>query len=168
MTDWQFWIRIAVGAIWAFILLYIAITVTVPISRAKRKYGQEFLFRDRFLHVSGLNLPDGTKCEVICLKNRVVIEANGMKFSLSSEKIVDVSIMRKKELQKMFGRADLAYRMRIVSENKYLVFTYIPNPENTAETQFLIFAITGKETNVGKFKRRFRQSKQKTGIQVDL
>ena len=91
-----------------------------------------------------------------------------MEFSLPEEKIVDVSIMKKNEVQKIFGLFDLVYRARIVNKSNYLVFTYVPDLENKTETQRIIFGIPRRGTNASRFKSRFQRSNRNTGIRVDL
>ena len=139
-----------------------------PVWKARRKYKKEFLFRDRLTHFGGLHLPEGVKCEVICLKSRIIIEANSMEFSLPEEKIVDVSIVKRNEVQKIYGHFDLVYRARIVNKNNYLVFTYVPNLENETETQCIIFGIPRRGTNASRFKSRFQRLNRNTGIRVNL
>lgn len=164
MTDGQLWALIACLYLGAFIIVGICI---VPDRKARKKYKREFLFRARFIHADGLNLPTKAKCDVICLRSRIVIEANGQEFSLPVEKIVDVSIMKKIDIQKIYARLSLIYDMRVVQKDELLVFTYVPDRENESETRYILFNYK-YFLDAKRFTHKFRKLKRNAKIRVDL
>ena len=56
----------------------------------------------------------------------------------------------------------------ISNRSKFLVFTYMPDRENETETQYILFNVTGKGIEAGKFARKFRRLKQNPNIRIDL
>ena len=158
-----------VATIIAWVILGCAMVIAmIPDSRARRKYNEEFLFRAKFTHAGGLNLPIDVKCNVICLKRHIVIEANGQEFFLPVEKIVDVSIMKKKDMQRMYVWFSTSADMKIVRKDRFLIFTYIPDQDSNVEAQYIIFKVTGKSKEASKFTRRFQYLKREPKVQIDL
>ena len=181
MSDEQF-LDLFFGAwLLVFVIVLIGLAHERRIKRRfNKKYGKkEYLFHRKFLHFSGLNLPENALCKVHCLRNWIVIEANGQEFVLPVEKIVDVSAMTKTEFRRQhvpFVGGTIAdsllggdvFRGTHRYTNRLLVFTYTPNRENQSEMQYLIFNITGKVWYALNFIRRFRRLKRKQKIQVGL
>lgn len=166
------------------LLAVVCLAIFVPRAKAKKKYGKdEFLFFEKFPFFSGLNLPQNVMCNVVCLKSRIVIEANGQEFSLPAEKIIDVSVMTHKEIQKQYvssiggavaGAVLLgplgavlggsATKKQIATKNKYLIFTY----KSQKETRYILFDVTRKATNANKFKKTFKDLKKNENVKIEL
>lgn len=79
-----------------------SIVAAVKHTATKIKYRGDYLSGGKVKHTSGLNLPDGTICKLICLKSKMIFSANGQEIILPGEKLVSVEIMSKTEIKKQY------------------------------------------------------------------
>lgn len=167
-----------------FIVLALSVAYTAPIVRGAMKYGRkEFLFSAKLPFSGGLNLPSGVKCLVSCLKSRVVFSANGQEFSLPSDRLVDVSVMKTSDIQKQYvssiGGAvagalllgpigavlgGAATQRSIKTNKRYLIFSY----KDGAEIKYILFDASKKASQAKRFVKNFRALKKNDAIKVDL
>ena len=161
-----------------------AVLCVTPVTQAKKKYGKnEFLFQEKFPFAGGLNLPEGVKCSVVCLRSGIAVSAMGQEFRLASDKIVSVSVMTRTQMQQQYvssaGGAvagalllgpigailgGSASKRTIKSNTKYLIFAY----QSDDEIKYILFDATRKPSSANRFKNRFKGQTTKDGIKVDL
>lgn len=133
--------------------------------------------------VGGLNLPEGTTCSTMCYEDKISFSANGQDFSLLADKLIDVSVMTTKEIQKQYvssiGGAvagamllgpigailgGSAQQKSIRKNNKYLVFTYLSDEE----TKYVIFDVTSCAYVGNQIKSKYKYLKTKENVKVEL
>ena len=180
-----------------FVIFVYLVAMMVYLSHSERKkkrikqqdrderFGRgEYLFQGVFPILAGLRLVQGTDCTVYCLRKRIVIEASGQQFTLARDKLIDVSVMSKTEIQEQYvpdvggavagamalgplgallgGGAD---RKTIRHTSYFLVITY-----NTADGKidYLVFDATGRSSCCKRFRKEFKYLKQRKKISVEL
>lgn len=127
-------------------------------AQSERKFR---LFRDHKVKlklVGGIeSLPSGYKCEIIYNESGMWIHGGGQEFFLDAAKMIDVSVLTQKEIQKQYvssiGGAvagamllgpfgaiigGMATQKKVQSKKKYLVITYI-----SGETKYIVFDLDG-------------------------
>lgn len=156
-----------------FVCLYVILAFSllclyIPHIKASLKYGaSEFLHWAKLEHISGLNFPCGTKCSTVFLKGGIVFTAFNQEYILDQQKLVSVSLMNHKEIQRQYvssaggaiagamllgplgaiigGSASLR---SISNRSKYLVIAY-KDFDESAETKYILFDVTKNGTYQG-------------------
>lgn len=152
--------------------------------KGEKRFGSECLFMGTFPILAGLHLPEGMKCNVYCLKSRIVIEANGQEFSLPVEKLVAVDIMTRFKTQKQYvsdagsavagamtfgalgaylgGKPELK---TIRDRHDLLIFAYIAF--DSEKVEYIIFGATENYAALD-FTSHFEYLKKQEKLRVDL
>lgn len=155
------------------------VMITPPLNGANPTQSEKKfrLFHDhkaKLKLVGGIeSLPPGYKCEIIYNESGMWIRGGGQEFFLDAAKMVDVSVMTQKEIQKQyvssiggavagamllgpFGAVlgGMATQKKVQSKKKYLVITYI-----SGETKYIVFDL-GESLAAAHIKDTFRYLKK--------
>lgn len=177
--DWT--ALIITTAVMILILAWVYSSFDFSRSAGIKAYGRkEFQFTGKYPLVGGLDLPANMVCSVVCLKSGVVFLANQQEFFLAAEKLVDVSIVSRTQLQNQyvsgFGAAagtmpfipaalgGMAGRRTVRSNSIFLIFTY----RGQDEIKYISFDVTGKYRDARRFETRFKSLKNKSRIRFEL
>lgn len=133
--------------------------------------------------VGGLNLPEGTTCTTKCYDDKIDFSANGQDFSLSTDKLIDVSVMTTREIQQQYvssiGGAvagavllgplgailgGAAQKKNIRRNQKYLTFTYLSGEE----TKYIVFDITACSYIGNQIKQKYKYLKSQENMKISL
>lgn len=183
---------LVICAIGVFFVVFYTVVIIVmkaggpKVKKAKQKFGKdEFLFMGTFPILAGLHLPETAKCNVYCLRNRIVIEALRQEYSLPVNRIVDVSTMSKTQIQKqyvsnaggavaggmMFGPLGALLgggvsQRTIRNTSKFLIFTY--KDTDGENMKYIIFDATKGMSKALDFVNAFNGLKRRENIKIDL
>lgn len=149
----------------------------------ERKKGERDAYGTLTL-VGGLgDLPQGSNCQVVYNSTRIKFTASGQDFVLDASKLLDVSVMTQKEIQKQYvssiggavaGAALLgpigaiiggrATQKKINQVSEYLVITYMSD----GETKYIVFDVTNSPFIGSGIRNRYKHLKKNENLRVEL
>ena len=156
---------------------------TKPVKRAKKRYGKkEFIYFARFKPMIGPELPPCDLCDVTFLKSRILIEMSGYQLSIASEKLMDVSIITKKEIE-MARYSDAGGAIaggmiagpigaiiggvgvnKIETKTEILAITYFSH----GDIGFVAFDVTKEKLKAREVEKRYAWLKDREKLRIDM
>lgn len=153
----------------------------VPVS-AEEKVKRETV-KCKLQLVGGLDLAAGSICSAVCSPESISFSASGQTFTLSPEKLIDVSVMTPQEIQTQYvssvggaiaggillgpigaalGGSAQKKKTKIVRQ--YLIFAYQADPE----VKYIVFDVTSAPQNGKKISKIYAYLKKNENKQVSL
>lgn len=133
--------------------------------------------------VGGLDLAAGSICSAVCSPESISFSASGQTFTLSPEKLIDVSVMTPQEIQTQYvssvggaiaggillgpigaalGGSAQKKKTKIIRQ--YLIFAY----QADAEVKYIVFDVTSAPQNGKKISKIYAYLKKNENKQVSL
>ena len=122
--------------------------------------------------VGGLDLAAGSICSAMCSPESISFSASGQTFTLSPEKLIDVSVMTPQDIQTQYvssvggaiagGGSAQKKKTKIVRQ--YLIFAYQADPE----VKYIVFDVTSAPQNGKKISKIYAYLKKNENKQVSL
>ena len=133
--------------------------------------------------VGGLDLAAGSICSAMCSPESISFSASGQTFTLSPEKLIDVSVMTPQEIQTQYvssvggaiaggillgpigaalGGSAQKKKTKIIRQ--YLIFAY----QADAEVKYIVFDVTSAPQNGKKISKIYAYLKKNENKQVSL
>lgn len=133
--------------------------------------------------VGGLDLAAGSICSAVCSPESISFSASGQTFTLSPEKLIDVSVMTPQEIQTQYvssvggaiaggillgpigaalGGSAQKKKTKIVRQ--YLIFAY----QADSEVKYIVFDVTSAPQNGKKISKIYAYLKKNENKQVSL
>lgn len=170
----------------AFVVVPISLGIlivnkAVPVS-AEEKVKRETVNCNLQL-VGGLDLAAGSICSAVCSPESISFSASGQTFTLSPEKLIDVSVMTPQEIQTQYvssvggaiaggillgpigaalGGSAQKKKTKIIRQ--YLIFAY----QADAEVKYIVFDVTSAPQNGKKISKIYAYLKKNENKQVSL
>lgn len=174
------WVGIALVVV-PISLGILIVNKAVPVS-AEEKVKRETVNCNLQL-VGGLDLAAGSICSAVCSPESISFSASGQTFTLSPEKLIDVSVMTPQEIQTQYvssvggaiaggillgpigaalGGSAQKKKTKIVRQ--YLIFAY----QSDAEVKYIVFDVTSAPQNGKKISKVYAYLKKNENKQVSL
>lgn len=174
------WVGIALVVV-PISLGILIVNKAVPVS-AEEKVKRETV-NCKLQLVGGLNLAAGSICSAVCSPEFISFSASGQTFTLSPEKLIDVSVMTPQEIQTQYvssvggaiaggillgpigaalGGSAQKKKTKIVRQ--YLIFAY----QADAEVKYIVFDVTSAPQNGKKISKIYAYLKKNENKQVSL
>lgn len=174
------WVGIALVVI-PISLGILIVNKAVPVS-AEEKVKRETVNCNLQL-VGGLDLAAGSICSAVCSPESISFSASGQTFTLSPEKLIDVSVMTPQEIQTQYvssvggaiaggillgpigaalGGSAQKKKTKIIRQ--YLIFAY----QADAEVKYIVFDVTSAPQNGKKISKIYAYLKKNENKQVSL
>lgn len=174
------WIGIALVVV-PISLGILIVNKAVPVS-AEEKVKRETVNCNLQL-VGGLDLAAGSICSAVCSPKSISFSASGQTFTLSPEKLIDVSVMTPQEIQTQYvssvggaiaggiflgpigaalGGSAQKKKTKIVRQ--YLIFAY----QADSEVKYIVFDVTSAPQNGKKISKIYAYLKKNENKQVSL
>ena len=174
------WVGIALVVV-PISLGILIVNKAVPVS-AEEKVKRETVNCNLQL-VGGLDLAAGSICSAVCSPESISFSASGQTFTLSPEKLIDVSVMTPQEIQTQYvssvggaiaggillgpigaalGGSAQKKKTKIIRQ--YLIFAY----QADAEVKYIVFDVTSAPQNGKKISKIYAYSKKNENKQVSL
>lgn len=177
--------------IFGLMLLIFFITMFIITSRNAKQRKQQLNKRTQelnakekasFLHTVGLPIAENTDCNLYLCDDKIVIDGNNMTFTLSKEKLIDVTVKSDVEIQKsyvsslggavagglLFGAVGALIGGRIKEKRtrdikNYLIFTY----EKEGNPESIAFNVT-YNVKQWTFVKDFEKTSKKANKEIEL
>lgn len=165
------------------ILLFFSVGVLAQNIDMKRRYGPEARCYGKVKYLSGLNLPSGMICKLVCFGDRLLLMANGQELTLSADKLIYVDILSKREITKqyvsnpggaiagaMLGGALGAVilggptKETLQTTRKNLVITY----RNGETPVYILFDASYREGFVRKVMQQYKYLRKNPNLKIEL
>ena len=165
------------------VLIWVLVDETKTTRKIKKRYGKkEFIAYGKFKPVLGPGLPPSNICSVIFLKSRIIVEMNGYEMSIATEKLMDVSIWTKEQIQKrVYSDAGGALAGGMIagpigaiiggrgvstlkSKTDYLIITYFSHEEIKA----FAFDVSKDKLTAQRIERKYAWLKEKEKLRIDM
>lgn len=174
------WVGIALVVV-PISLGILIVNKAVPVS-AEEKVKRETVNCNLQL-VGGLDLAAGSICSAVCSPESISFSASGQTFTLSPEKLIDVSVMTPQEIQTQYvssvggaiaggillgpigaalGGSAQKKKTKIVRQ--YLIFAY----QADSEVKYIVFDVTSAPQNGKKISKIYAYLKKNENKQVSL
>lgn len=174
------WVGIALVVV-PISLGILIVNKAVPVS-AEEKVKRETVNCNLQL-VGGLDLAAGSICSAMCSPESISFSASGQTFTLSPEKLIDVSVMTPQDIQTQYvssvggaiaggillgpigaalGGSAQKKKTKIVRQ--YLIFAYQADPE----VKYIVFDVTSAPQNGKKISKIYAYLKKNENKQVSL
>lgn len=174
------WVGIALVVV-PISLGILIVNKAVPVS-AEEKVKREIVNCNLQL-VGGLDLAAGSICSAVCSPESISFSASGQTFTLSPEKLIDVSVMTPQEIQTQYvssvggaiaggillgpigaalGGSAQKKKTKIIRQ--YLIFAY----QADAEVKYIVFDVTSAPQNGKKISKIYAYLKKNENKQVSL
>lgn len=174
------WVGIALVVV-PISLGILIVNKAVPVS-AEEKVKRETVNCNLQL-VGGLDLAAGSICSAVCSPESISFSASGQTFTLSPEKLIDVSVMTPQEIQTQYvssvggaiaggillgpigaalGGSAQKKKTKIIRQ--YLIFAY----QADAEVKYIVFDVTSAPQNGKKISKIYAYLKKNENKQVSL
>lgn len=174
------WVGIALVVV-PISLGILIVNKAVPVS-AEEKVKRETVNCNLQL-VGGLDLAAGSICSAVCSPESISFSASGQTFTLSPEKLIDVSVMTPQEIQTQYvssiggaiaggillgpigaalGGSAQKKKTKIIRQ--YLIFAY----QADAEVKYIVFDVTSAPQNGKKISKIYACLKKNENKQVSL
>lgn len=174
------WVGIALVVV-PISLGILIVNKAVPVS-AEEKVKRETV-KCKLQLVGGLDLAAGSICSAVCSPESISFSASGQTFTLSPEKLIDVSVMTPQEIQTQYvssvggaiaggillgpigaalGGSAQKKKTKIVRQ--YLIFAYQADPE----VKYIVFDVTSAPQNGKKISKIYAYLKKNENKQVSL
>lgn len=174
------WVGIAIVVV-PISLGILIVNKAVPVS-AEEKVKRETVNCNLQL-VGGLDLAAGSICSAVCSPESISFSASGQTFTLSPEKLIDVSVMTPQEIQTQYvssvggaiaggillgpigaalGGSAQKKKTKIVRQ--YLIFAY----QADSEVKYIVFDVTSAPQNGKKISKIYAYLKKNENKQVSL
>lgn len=174
------WVGIALVVV-PISLGILIVNKAVPVS-AEEKVKRETINCNLQL-VGGLDLAAGSICSAVCSPGSISFSASGQTFTLSPEKLIDVSVMTPQEIQTQYvssvggaiaggillgpigaalGGSAQKKKTKIIRQ--YLIFAY----QADAEVKYIVFDVTSAPQNGKKISKIYAYLKKNENKQVSL
>ena len=174
------WVGIALVVV-PISLGILIVNKAVPVS-AEEKVKRETVNCNLQL-VGGLDLAAGSICSAVCSPESISFSASGQTFTLSPEKLIDVSVMTPQDIQTQYvssvggaiaggillgpigaalGGSAQKKKTKIVRQ--YLIFAYQADPE----VKYIVFDVTSAPQNGKKISKIYAYLKKNENKQVSL
>lgn len=174
------WVGIAIVVV-PISLGILIVNKAVPVS-AEEKVKRETVNCNLQL-VGGLDLAAGSICSAVCSPESISFSASGQTFTLSPEKLIDVSVMTPQEIQTQYvssvggaiaggillgpigaalGGSAQKKKTKIIRQ--YLIFAY----QADAEVKYIVFDVTSAPQNGKKISKIYAYLKKNENKQVSL
>nr|DAM16849.1 MAG TPA: hypothetical protein [Caudoviricetes sp.] len=174
------WVGIALVVV-PISLGILIVNKAVPVS-AEEKVKRETVNCNLQL-VGGLDLAAGSICSAVCSPESISFSASGQTFTLSPEKLIDVSVMTPQEIQTQYvssvggaiaggiflgpigaalGGSAQKKKTKIVRQ--YLIFAY----QTDSEVKYIVFDVTSAPQNGKKISKIYAYLKKNENKQVSL
>lgn len=174
------WVGIALVVV-PISLGILIVNKAVPVS-AEEKVKRETVNCNLQL-VGGLDLAAGSICSAVCSPESISFSASGQTFTLSPEKLIDVSVMTPQEIQTQYvssvggaiaggillgpigaalGGSAQKKKTKIIRQ--YLIFAY----QADTEVKYIVFDVTSAPQNGKKISKIYAYLKKNENKQVSL
>ena len=174
------WVGIALVVV-PISLGILIVNKAVPVS-AEEKVKRETV-NCKLQLVGGLDLAAGSICSAVCSPESISFSASGQTFTLSPEKLIDVSVMTPQEIQTQYvssvggaiaggillgpigaalGGSAQKKKTKIIRQ--YLIFAY----QADAEVKYIVFDVTSAPQNGKKISKVYAYLKKNENKKVSL
>lgn len=114
------------------------------------------IIKGNFKHVSGLNISENAKCEVLLYPTGYEFKSGAIKFNLPKSKVVDVAVKTDRNVQQQYvpGIGGGAKSKTLTTYFTYLIITY----KDGENVKYISFNVTNIPLKAKKFEREFKKN----------